>query len=253
MWTNRGLAGSGEIAGPKDNRSGAAPVRCLIVDDDRALASKVQLELAALGFRCDTISRLTDADLALASIEYDAIIFEIAVSGGEGLDWLRNRQRSTQFPPVLICTSRASLEDRVAGLDAGADDYLSKPVTTAEIAAHLRALLRRAGPRRKPNLVAGSLVFDVAARSAFNEGVRLPLTLKEAELLEILMRRIGTVVSKCFLNDSLNRLDQDVTTNAIEALVSRLRQKLRSERCSSEIITIHGVGYMLEESPADRG
>jgi hypothetical protein len=135
-----------------------------------------------------------------------------------------------------------SLEDRVAGLDAGADDYLIKPVDIAEIAARLRALLRRPGPRSLPVLVVGGLVYDVAARTLHHDKVEVPLTHKEAELLELLMRRAGTVVRKSVITDALYRLDEDVTPNAIEALVSRLRHKIGRRRL---LAAQHGARHGL--------
>jgi two-component system response regulator QseB len=223
-------------------------VRVLIVDDNQRLAKLVEKGIGARGFRCDTAGNLADAELALASLHYDAVILDLALPDGDGIAWLRNRRSRPDFPPVLIVTGRVSLEDRVAGLDAGADDYLAKPVDTAEIAARLRALLRRPGPRSHPVLVVGGLVYDVAARSLHHDTVEVPLTQKEAELLELLMRRAGTVVRKSVITDALYRLDEDVTPNAIEALVSRLRQKIGSTSGASPLNTVRGMGYILRDS-----
>ncbi len=222
-------------------------MRVLIVDDNARLAHLVEKGIAARGFRCDTAGSLGDADLALASLHYDAIILDLALPDGEGIAWLRKRRPDPAFPPVLIMTGRVALDDRVAGLDAGADDYLIKPVDTAEIAARLRALLRRPGPRGLPVLVVGGLVYDVAARTLHHDNVEVPLTQKEAELLELLMRRAGTVVRKSVITDALYRLDEDVTPNAIEALVSRLRHKLGSANGSSPLNTVRGMGYILKD------
>ena len=130
------------------------------------------------------------------------------------------------FPPVLVMTAFDAICERVASLDAGADDCLVNPADNDEIAARLRALLRRPGPRSLPSLAVGGLVFDVAARRLHHHDVEVPLTHKEAELLELLMRRAGTVVRKSVITDALYGYDEDVTPNAIEALVSRLRHKI---------------------------
>jgi two-component system response regulator QseB len=225
-------------------------MRVLIIDDNRRLAGLIEKGLAARGFRCDAAGDLADADLALASLHYDSIILDLALPDGDGIAWLRSRRPRPDFPPVLIVTARMSLEDRVAGLDAGADDYLIKPVDIAEIAARLRALLRRSGPRSLPVLVVGGLVYDVAARTLLHDKVKVPLTHKEAELLELLMRRAGTVVRKSVITDALYRLDEDVTPNAIEALVSRLRHKIGSSNGGSPLNTVRGMGYILSDSVA---
>ena len=223
-------------------------MRVLIVDDNRRLAALVEKGIAARGFRCDTAGNLADADLALAALHYDAVILDLALPDGDGIAWLRNRRPRPDFPPVLILTARDAVDDRVAGLDAGADDYLIKPVDTAEIAARLRALLRRPGPRSAPVIVVGGLVYDIAARSLQHDNVEVPLTHKEAELLELLMRRAGTVVRKSVITDALYRLDEEVTPNAIEALVSRLRHKLGAANGSSPLHTVRGMGYILRDS-----
>jgi two-component system, OmpR family, response regulator QseB len=222
-------------------------VRVLIVDDNRRLAELVEQGIATRGFRCDTAGDLADADLALGSLHYDAVILDLALPDGDGLAWLRSRRARPDFPPVLILTARLSLEDRVAGLDAGADDYLVKPVDSAEIAARLRALLRRPGRRSQPVLVVGGLVYDVAARSLHHDSTQVPLTHKEAELLELLMRRAGTVVRKSVITDALYRLDEEVTPNAIEALVSRLRHKIGTPGGLSPLNTVRGMGYILRD------
>jgi len=225
-------------------------MRVLIVDDNLRLAKLVEQGIAARGFRCDTAGNLADADLALASLHYDAVILDLALPDGDGIAWLRSRRPHPDFPPVLILTAQVSLEERVAGLDAGADDYLVKPVDTTEIAARLRALLRRPGPRSQPVLVVGGLTYDIAARTLLHDQVEVPLTHKEAELLELLMRRAGTVVRKSVITDALYRLDEDVTPNAIEALVSRLRHKLAPAGGCSPLNTVRGMGYILKDSPA---
>ena len=225
-------------------------MRVLIVDDNVRLAKLIERGIAARGFRCDTAANLADADLALASLRYDAVILDLALPDGNGISWLRSRRPRPDFPPVLIVTAQVSLEDRVAGLDAGADDFLVKPVDTSEIAARLRALLRRPGPRSQPVLVVGDLTYDVAARTLVHGAAEVPLTQKEAELLELLMRRAGTVVRKSVITDALYRLDEDVTPNAIEALVSRLRHKLGSAGGTSPLNTVRGMGYILRDSPS---
>lgn len=223
-------------------------MRILIVEDAVRLATLLAEALSGQGFACDTAHSLAEADDALAAATYDAIVLDLGLPDGDGLDWLRARRRP-DLPPVLALTARGTLEERVAGLDAGVDDYLTKPFAAEEVAARLRALLRRPGPRAATILASGAVRFDAAARRATVDGAALDLSRRELDLLELLMRRAGAVVSKDAIETGLYAFDAAVTPNAVEAVVSRLRKHLDDAGASGMLHTVRGVGYLLEERP----
>lgn len=223
-------------------------MRILIVEDAVRLAKLLAEALSGQGFACDLAHSLAEAEDALAAATYDAIVLDLGLPDGDGLDWLRARRRA-DLPPVLALTARGTLEERVAGLDAGVDDYLTKPFAAEEVAARLRALLRRPGPRAASVLATGPLRFDAAARRATVDGAALDLSRRELDLLELLMRRAGAVVSKDAIETGLYAFDAAVTPNAVEAVVSRLRKHLDDAGASGMLHTVRGVGYLLEERP----
>ncbi len=221
-------------------------MRILIVEDATRLAALLAEALAKHGFASDRAPTLSAANDALAAAAYDAIVLDLGLPDGDGLAWLK-RRRSASLPPVLALTARGTLTERVAGLDAGVDDYLTKPFAADEVAARLRALLRRSGPRAAPILSAGPISLDVAARRATVSGATLDLSRRELDLLELLMRRAGAVVSKDAIETALYSFDSEVTPNAVEAIVSRLRKHLDEAGVSGVLHTIRGVGYLLED------
>jgi two-component system, OmpR family, response regulator QseB len=222
-------------------------MRILIVEDNDRLADLIGRGLADHGFVPDLVTSLRDASHALQGAGFDAIILDLGLPDGDALAWLGRERSRAGFPPVLILTARDALEDRVSGLDAGADDYLIKPVETAELAARLRALLRRPGNRSAPVIRIGNLQFDTASRVARRDDAVIELSRRETDLLELLMRRAGAVVRRSAIADALYHFDEPVTPNAIEAIVSRLRQKLGSAGTEDALITIRGMGYMLKD------
>ncbi|MBT2187882.1 winged helix-turn-helix domain-containing protein [Sphingobium nicotianae] len=220
--------------------------RLLVIEDNERLAALIAEGLAGLGYRSDIAHSLADADAALAVAAFDVIVLDLGLPDGDGLDWLRARQPAGE-PPALILTARGGLEDRVNGLDAGADDYLVKPFSVEELAARLRALLRRPGRRAEPVLKVGSIKYDSTSRSASVDDRPLDLARREADLLELLLRRAGQVVRRRSIEDALYRLDEAVTPNALEAIVSRLRRKLDDAGAVGQLHTVRGVGYLLRE------
>lgn len=221
--------------------------RLLVIEDNVRLATLIAEGLAGLGYRSDVAHSLADADAALAVAAFDALVLDLGLPDGDGLEWLRARQPAGD-PPALILTARGGLEDRVMGLDAGADDYLVKPFSVEELAARLRALLRRPGRRAEPVLKVGPIKYDTASRSASVSGRPLDLARREADLLELLLRRAGQVVRRATIEDALYRFDEAVTPNALEAIVSRLRRKLDDAGAVGQLHTVRGVGYLLRET-----
>lgn len=221
-------------------------MRILIVEDTARLSALLAEALVKHGFASDCAPTLAAADEAIAAASYDAIVLDLGLPDGDGLNWL-GRRRSAALPPVLALTARGTLTERVAGLDAGVDDYLTKPFAADEVAARLRALLRRPGPRAAPILAAGPISLDVAARRATVDGAQLELSRRELDLLEVLLRRAGSVVSKDAIETALYSFDAEVTPNAVEAIVSRLRKHLDEAGVTGALHTIRGVGYLLED------
>lgn len=220
-------------------------MRLLIIEDNERLAQLVARGLTDRGFACDRAGTLEDAAECLATAEHDAIVLDLGLPDGDGLAWLRQSREHGRMTPALILTARGALGDRVTGLDAGADDYLVKPADVDEIAARLRALLRRPGNRAQTVMTSGAIAFDSAARTTTIAGAAVELSRREAGLLELLMRREGSVVRRDAIEEALYSFDEPVTPNAIDAVVSRLRRKLEDHGQSGRLHTVRGVGFML--------
>ncbi|MGE4410794.1 MAG: response regulator transcription factor [Sphingobium sp.] len=220
--------------------------RILIIEDNVRLANLIAEGLKDKGYNCDIANTLADADAAIAVARFDAVILDLGLPDGDGEQWLRMRKPVSE-PPALILTARSGLEDRINGLDAGADDYMVKPFAIDELAARLRAMLRRPGPRTQTVLQVGPLSFDTASRAASVNDRPLDLARREADLLELLMRKAGEVVRRQGIEDALYRFDEAVTPNAVEAIISRLRRKLDEAGAGGCLHTVRGVGYLLRE------
>jgi len=223
-------------------------MRLLIVEDDLELAAAVRAGLDRRGLASDHASSLGDADQMLQAMAYSALVLDLGLSDGDGLDLLHSVRSRQQELPVLILTARGDVEDRLAGLDAGGDDYLVKPFNMDELVARLRALLRRGG-LRESSLALGNLRFDENSRELSIDGISVGLSAREAEIMELLLRRAGRVVTKAFVEDQLFGLDDTLGSNAVEVYVHRLRKKLEKAGASAAIETIRGVGYILRPNP----
>ncbi len=221
-------------------------MRALVVEDQERLAQYIVAGLAKGGFTADTASRLDDASAALDAAHYDLILLDLGLPDGDGVGWLGKQRLAGVKIPVLIVTARDALGDRVKGLDSGADDYLVKPFAMEELLARCRALMRRPAEAGAMVLEAGGTRLDLATRSVLVNGVPVELGRRETDLLELLLRRAGSVVTRETIDGQIYSFDDEVTPNAIEAGMSRLRRKLSEAGSLVEIHTVRGVGYLLK-------
>lgn len=225
----------------------ASEMRLLLIEDNHRLADLLVAGLARRGFSCDYAPSLAMATEAIAAQVHDVLIVDRGLPDGDGIAWLRDMRRAGYMQPALVLTARDALEDRVSGLDAGADDYVVKPAEVDEIAARIRALLRRPGPRSETQLRFGPLKVDLASRATLCFGRPFDLSRREMDLLELLLRQAGAVVRRDSLENALYAFNEPVTPNAVEATVSRLRRKLEDVGAHGMLHTVRGVGYMLRE------
>lgn len=222
-------------------------MRILIVEDEARIAELLKRALEAEGFAVDAVRLCADAREALAVTAYDAAILDLGLPDGDGIDLLRD-MRGGGGVPVLVLTARDAVEDRVLGLDTGADDYLVKPFAMSELVARIKALLRRPGGALGVVLRAGNIAFDSVGRDVRVGETILSLTRRESAILEHLMRRLGRVVPKALLEEKLYGIDDELESNAIPVHVHHLRRKLIDAGASAEIHTVRGVGYLLTET-----
>jgi two-component system OmpR family response regulator len=219
-------------------------LRILISEDDAALAEALRFALTQSGFAVDWVANGLDADEALKGAEFGLLILDLGLPKIDGLEVLRRLRRRNSTLPVLILSGREQPEEKVAGLDLGADDYLVKPFSLNELQARVRALLRRGHGVATPILTFRELSFDPATRTASISGHALPLSLHELSVLEVLIRRFGRPVSKEQLVEQIYTYDQEVSHNAIEVYVHRLRKKIGDTGLI--VRTLYGRGYALD-------
>lgn len=224
-------------------------MRLLIVEDHPILADGLIIALKSADYAVDHAATGEQADHMLAAQHYDAVILDIGLPKLDGYEVLRRMRRKGSKTPVLMLTARDALEDRVKGLDLGADDYLTKPYDLPELEARVRALIRRGQSGGGADLTHGDLALDTAGRRATIKGVPLDLSARELGVLEVLMLRAGRVVSKEQLAEQLYGWGEEVGANAIEVYMHRLRKKL--EPAGVNVRTIRGLGYLLEKAAHD--
>jgi DNA-binding response OmpR family regulator len=224
-------------------------MRILLVEDQAALREPMAEGLRKAGFAVDTAASLAEADALLAVDSVDLMILDLGLPDGDGRAYLIRLRRAGRRFPMLVVTARGGLDDRVGSLDDGADDYLVKPFAMAELAARCRALLRRPGGSLGVVLTCGPLALDSVGRQATLQGEVLPLTRREFDLLTLLLRRSGHVVSRDMIVSTLYEMEEETSPNAIEVAVSRLRKRLAAAP-ELEIHTLRGIGYLLREKPA---
>lgn len=221
-------------------------MRLLYVEDNLRLAQNICASLRGNDFAVDHVSTGEDAVHSAQSFDYDAILLDLGLPDLDGMDILAKLKRVTPNTPVIICTARDALDDRVDGLDGGADDYIVKPFDAAELLARIRAVLRRPGGVLGAELKIGNITLDTTDRSvAINEGP-VHLSRRELTLLELFMRRKGRILSKDAIENALYGFDEPPTPNAIEVAVHRLRKKLLDFGASATVHTLRGIGYLME-------
>lgn len=219
-------------------------MRILIVEDDPALADGLIRSLGQSGYAVDRAANGEQANTMLQDSVYDLAILDLGLPKLDGTEVLRRLRQRGGRTPILILTARDTVEDRVLGLDLGADDYLTKPFNLVELEARVRALIRRGQLGSNASLVCGKLIFDPSGRRASCGDVALELSARELGVLEVLMLRQGKVVNKEQIMEALCNWDEDLGDNAIEVYIHRLRKKL--DASGAHIRTIRGLGYLLE-------
>ena len=221
-------------------------MRLLLVEDQPDLAVLTSDALRTSGYVVDVAASLEDADAYFEAGRYDLLLLDRQLPDGDGLSWLRRVRRAGAAVPALVMTAERKLvDDRIEGLDAGADDYLLKPVDNAELAARVKALLRRPREIAANEITIGRLTLDLDGRSARVGGNAMRISPREFALLSGLARRAEKVVGKDSIEQMLYGFDEDITQNAIEVAVYRLRGRLQKARSGVAIHTVRGVGYML--------
>jgi two-component system, OmpR family, response regulator len=222
-------------------------VNVLVVEDEVKMAALIRRGLREEGLTADVASTGEQAITMARSREYDAIILDVILPGIDGFATCRELRDAGVWAPVLILTARGALEDRVAGLDGGADDYLTKPFSFAELLARLRALARR-GQGERPSVVeVGDLRLDPASHQVWRGAVEIELSAKEFTLLETFMRRPGHVLNRTQLLDQAWEYDFEHRSNVIEVYIRYLRRKIDAPFCVRSIETIRGAGYRLRK------
>jgi len=216
-------------------------MRILLVEDDKLLGDGVQAGLIQSGFSVDWVRDGVAAELSLKTGEYSGVVLDLGLPRLSGLELLQRLRRGGDKVPVLILTARDRVEDRINGLDSGADDYLVKPFDLHELAARLRALIRRASGEAAPSLRVGEIELDPAARCVSFRGRPVELSVREFALLQELMLNAGRVLSREQLAQRLYSWGEEIESNAIEVHVHHLRRKLAPEL----LRTVRGVGYLM--------
>jgi DNA-binding response OmpR family regulator len=222
-------------------------MRLLLIEDNPRLVELILAGLGKAGFAVDACQTAGEGRAALAAVPYDAVILDLGLPDADGmtvLAALRDRRSDTA---VLILTARDGMGDRVDGLNKGADDYLLKPFAMEELVARIRAILRRHGRAMSVILGQGNLEFDSVAREARVAGLALPLSRRELDALELLMRSAGRVVTKPAMEEALYQFGAEIGSNAIEVLVHRLRKRLQAAEATVFIHTLRGIGYILSD------
>jgi DNA-binding response OmpR family regulator len=222
-------------------------MRLLLIEDELRIVELLTKALSRTSFVVDAVRTCAEGRAALSTSPYDAAILDLGLPDGDGIALLSATRASGNRVPIIVLTARDAVEDRVLGLDSGADDYLVKPFAISELVARIKALLRRPGGALGTILQAGNVSFDTIGREVAVDGAYIVLPRRETATLEQLMRRLGRVVPKAVLEEKLYGMDDAIESNAIPVHVHHLRRKLQDAGATVEIHTIRGVGYLLDE------
>lgn len=226
------------------------PMRLLVVEDDNALGAILVRGLTEDGYAVDLETTSTGAAHAVDTHDYDLVVLDLGLPDGDGVSLCRRLRSAAVAVPVLMLTARDGLSDKVAGLDAGADDYLTKPFHYPELAARIRALLRRPPHTTGSVLVHGDVELDPAAHTVRRGAITVPLTAREFSLLECFMRRPGQVLSRTELLEHVWDANYEGLSNVVDVHVANLRRKLELPGSPAPIETVRGVGYQLTSAPS---
>lgn len=218
-------------------------MRVLLVEDDSMIGASVQKGLRQDSFSVDWVRNARSAETALAAHKYDALLLDVGLPDKSGVEVLKKLRRTGSDIPVLIITARDAVADRVAGLNSGADDYIAKPFDLDELAARIRAVLRRRAGRADSVIRAGDVTLDPASRRVTLRGRELVLSARELALLEALLHRRGAILSRSQLEERIYGWGEEVGSNAVEVYVHSLRKKLGADF----IKTVRGVGYLVPQ------
>ncbi len=219
-------------------------MKFLLVEDNLDLANAISSRMQLDGHVVDHAANLEDARAFVATVEYDLILLDIMLPDGDGREFLRQHRASRLDTPVIVLTARSQVSDRIGSLDLGADDYVTKPFDHAELEARCRAVLRRKSGSSKSTIEVGGIIFDPVAGHLTVDGVTLSLRNRELRMIELFINAPGQVFSKQKLADRLFSYDDNVSDNAIEVYVGRLRKHLEKSRM--KITTLRGLGYRLD-------
>jgi two-component system OmpR family response regulator len=220
-------------------------MRLLLVEDDQTIADGLMRAMSKTGFAVDHVNNGGDADTTLSMQTYDVIVLDLGLPKLSGLEVLKRLRQRGNTTPVMILTAADRVEDRVKGLDLGADDYMIKPFALTELEARIRVLTRRTGGHTSAQITHGQLTYDTVGRVVYIREKMIDLSARELGLLEILLQRMGRLVSKEQLVEHLCEWGEEVSTNAIEVYMHRLRKKI--EGSGVKVSTIRGLGYCLDK------
>ena len=229
------------------SRSTRPRAQVLIVEDDPTIAAAARERLSGEGYRARVVATAEAARAAIARADYDLVILDLSLPDGDGLELLRRWRQAAKHMPIIAVTARAGIEDKVHGLDSGADDYLTKPFEMQELLARVRAAMRRHARARERILKIGNLELDTVRRQLRVAGRRINVPRRELAMLELLLRGAGEVADRAEVMRAAYALDEHTSSNVLEANVSRLRQRLAAAGGNVQIETIRGVGYLLRE------
>jgi DNA-binding response OmpR family regulator len=220
-------------------------MRLLIVEDNAELAGEMRAAFARRHMRCDVATNGADATLMIDTTSYALVILDLGLPDEDGVQLLRRWRAARRTEPILVVTARGAVESRIEGLTAGADDYVIKPFHFEELYARVQASLRRNLDYREQKLTAAALELDIQTREFRANGMPLPVSVREGELLELLMRRVDKVVPKRMLEDQLFGSGDALGSNAVEVYIHRIRRILKASAVPLTVQTVRGVGYML--------